>query len=61
MTNVVEQQNEGIAYLNKRSDDDIAYGEFAREMASRIALNNKSESVDVLIDTLEKSEYYKGL
>ena len=48
-------------YFNKRSDNDIAYREFAREMASHIALNNKSESVDTLIDALKKSKYYKGL
>ena len=56
-----KQQVKDVNHRPKRSNDDVAYREFARKMAPRISLNNKSESVDVLIDTLKKSKYFDKL
>ena len=61
----MESTLESLAYesdkKNIRSDDENSYRVFASKMASRIGLNNQSESVDVLIDELKKSKYYATL
>ena len=44
-----------------QSGDENSYRKFAAEMASSVVMNNKSESVDVLINTLKNSKYYAGL
>ena len=43
------------------SNDENLYRKFSVEIASRVVMNNKSESVDVLIDALKNSKYYKGI
>lgn len=58
MVSVTERQNESVDYLNKKSDDEVAYQKFAREMALQVGLKNQSEKVDVLVDALKKSKYY---
>jgi len=47
--------------IEKRSDDDSVYREFAPKMAAQIVLNNRSDSVDELIETLKESKYYKTI
>lgn len=45
----------------ERSDDEAVYRKFAPQMAAQITLNNKSDSVEDLIDALKKSKYYETI
>lgn len=56
-----KQQKKSVESQCDRSSDERAYRSFARKMASKVALNDKSEKVDVLIDSLKDSEYYNKL
>ena len=61
MNETLEQKDIHIEYPYKRSDDEVAYQEFARKMAPQIGLINQSESAYILIDALKKSKYYDNL
>ncbi len=58
---ITEKQVPETDRIEKRSDDDSVYREFASKMAAQIVLNNRSDSVDELIETLKESKYYKTI
>ena len=58
---ITEQQMPDKNIIEKRSDEDSVYREFAPKMIAQIASNNKSDSVDELIEILKESKYYKTI